>query len=353
MEDFLENPNFIPLPLQRNNIIEGTILTISDREVSVDLGSRAEGIILGKELQAEKEFMSGLKVGDMLLSSVMQVENEHGQVVLSLKRAGLERRWRMLDSSFEDKKPVKVRVLDFNKGGLIVDCGIRGFVPISQLSRKHLPNSGNKKEIQERLDGLKGKEIDVYVLEVNRRSNKLIFSSRSVEEIHFSKSQKEKILKKVQVDDEIKGVVTRIVPFGILVDIGGMEGLVHISEVFWDRLKKPESKYSVGDKVKVLVLEKNEEKGKVFLSLKRLQKDPWESVGDKYSENTEVEGVVTKITSFGAFVRVDEGIDGLVHSSKLLELNLDLHEGDKGLFKIINLNVPLKRMGLEPIVAKE
>ena len=352
MDDLVDNPLFNPKPIKRNKIVEGIVLSINDNEILVDLGTKAEGVILGKELRAEQDFLSQLKKGDSILASVAQVENDHGQVVLSLRRAGIERRWRKLEQAFEEKTPVKVKVIDFNRGGLLVDGGIRGFIPISQLSQNIFPSTGNKEEVEDSLEKLKGKEIEAYVLEANRKANKLILSARPLDQISFSHDQKAEVLSKIKSDDIISGTVTRIVPFGILVDIGGIDGLVHISEVSWDRLKKPEDLYSVGEKVKVLVLEKNEDEGKILLSLKRLQDDPWSKLEGKYSEGQEVEGEVTKLTTFGAFVRVGVGIDGLVHSSRLLDLNLELKVGDKGLFKITTLNVALKRMGLEPIVDK-
>lgn len=353
MDDLTDHPLFIPRSIRRNKIVEGKVLSILDNEILVDLGAKAEGIILGKELRAERDFTNQLKVGDPILASVSQVENDHGQVVLSLRRAGIERRWRKLELAYENKTPVTVKVIDYNRGGLLVDGGIRGFIPISQLSQEIFPSSGTKEEVEETLEKLKGKEIQAYVLEANRKANKLILSARPIGQISFSLDQKSAILSKVKPGEVIEGVITRIVPFGILVDIGGVDGLVHISEVSWDRLKKPEDLYNIGDKVKVQVLEKHEAEGKVLLSLKRLQQDPWSLAEGEYEVGQEVEGEVTKITTFGAFVRVGEGIDGLVHSSKLVDLNLELKVGDKGLFKITTLSIPLKRMGLEPIIDKD
>ena len=349
MADFADHPLMNPQPISRNKIVEGTIVAMNNTGIVVDLGAKAEGIILNKELKAERDFVSQLKVGDAILASVAQVENDHGQVVLSLKRAGIERRWRMLELAFQKKTPVKVKVLDFNRGGLLVDCGIRGFIPISQLSQKLFPNSGSQEAVQDSLGSLKGQEIEVFVLEANRKLNKLILSARPLDQINFSNTNKAEVIAKIKADDIIEGAITRIVPFGLLVDVGGVEGLVHISEVSWDRLKKPEDLYAVGDKVKVLVLEKNETEGKVLLSIKRLKEDPWDLVAEKYKEGQEVEGQVTKITTFGAFVRVETGIDGLVHSSRITELNLELNVGDKGMFRIMSLHVPSKRMSLEPI----
>lgn len=351
MADFANDPLFTPNSIKRNKVVEGKVISVSSNEISVDLGAKSEGVIFGKELRAEKEFTSQLKPGDIILASVTQVENDHGQIVLSLKKAGLERRWRMLEQSFEEKTPVKVKVIDHNRGGLLVDCGIRGFIPISQLAQNLFPDSGNQDMIQESLNKLKGQEIEAYILEANRKENKFILSMRSAD-ANLSASQKSAKLSKITVDSTLEGTISRIVPFGILVDLGGFDGLVHISEVSWDRLKKPEDIYGIGDKVKVIVLEKNEKEGKILLSLKRLQKDPWEKVESQYKIGQEVEGEVTKITTFGAFVRVGEGIDGLVHNTKLLELNLELKIRDKGLFKIASLNVPSKRMSLEPIIEK-
>lgn len=353
MSDFVDSDYLNPQKIFRNKIVEGKIILISDEQIVVDLGAKSEGIIPGKESKAEKEFVKDLKVGDTILASVAQVENEHGQIVLSLKRAGIERRWRMLEQAFENKTKVKVKVIDFNRGGLLVDCGVRGFIPISQLAQNLLSESGSQEAVQKNLQDLKGKDIDAFVLEANRGANKLILSARPMNEISFSADKKAEVVSKVKIDDVISGTIVRIVPFGILVDIGGFEGLVHISEVSWDRLKKPEEIYNIGDKVEVLVLEKNEREGKILLSLKRLQKDPWDEVSQKYKEGQEVEGEVTKITPFGVFVRIDTGIDGLVHNSRLLELNLELNVKDKGLFKIMSLEVSQKRMSLEPIIAKE
>jgi len=348
-EEALKDESNLPRNVKRGQIIEGKIIKKTPTEVWINLGARSEGVILGKEVKEEKDFLINFSEGDEILVCVVQVENEHGQVVLSLKRAGMERRWKTLEEKNDTNETVKVRVSEFNRGGLIVDySGIKGFLPISQISAERLGSNGESVDIRRSLEGLLRKELVVKVIELDRRENKLIFSEKAAlgeSAYPFDES----ILEKISKGDKVKGKVSRIVPFGVLVDLGGMEGLVHISEVSWDRLKKPTDVVDVGQEVQVLVIDKDEANRRIHLSIKRLAEDPWEKVSNKYQIGQEVDGYVTRIAPFGAFVRLEEGIDGLVYNTQLVESGREFHPGDSGKFKILSLDVPSKRMNLLPL----
>lgn len=345
----MADPKFVPRRLRKSSVVEGFVTKITAIDVWVNLGSKAEGVILGKEIKEEPELFGTLKEGDPVLVSVMQVENEHGQVVLSVKRAGMERKWRLLEEKYEKREPVEVKANEFNKGGLLVETmGIKGFLPASQIASERLVTVGGTTDIQTTLEGLLGKKIMVKIVELDRKENKLIFSEKAAVGGPVFQYN-EGLLEKIQKGEKVKGKVSRIVPFGVLVDLGGIEGLVHISEVSWDRLKKPEELVGVGQSVEVLVLDKDEKNRRIHLSIKRLQGDPWDMVTGKYKIGQEVQGHITRITPFGDFVRLEEGIDGLVYSTQLVESGKDFQVGDKGAFRILSLDVATKRMNLLPL----
>ena len=349
MEEALSDPKNLPRRLKKSSVLEGKIMRITAAEVWVDLGSKAEGVILGKELKDESDLLQTIKIGDSILVSVIQVENEHGQVVLSVKKAGMERKWRALEDKGEKREPVEVKVNEFNKGGLLVEyLGIRGFLPASQIASQRLVTTSGTTDIQATLAGLIGKKITVKVVELNRKENKLIFSKKAATGGPVFQYN-EGLLDKIQKNDKVKGRVTRIVPFGILVDLGGIEGLVHISEVSWDRLKKPEDLVHVVEEIEVLVLDKDEKNRRIHLTIKRLLEDPWSQVSEKYKVGQEVSGFITRLTAFGDFVRLEEGIDGLIYSTQLAESGKEFKVGDRGNFRILSLDVSSKRMNLLPL----
>lgn len=306
MAELLKSEEFAPRALSRGQIIEGKIVSISGGEVLVDIGAKAEGVISGPELETDDNLLSGLHSGDVVLVYVIQPENESGQAILSLKKAGNERRWRILQEKLDKNEPIEVQGIDTNKGGLVVDAmGIKGFVPSSHLSLS----------IQEAM----GRKFEAKILELDRKTTKLVLTQRA----SLSLAEKEKmraVLEGYKKDQVAKGKVSRIAPFGIFVKLeGGIEGLVHISELSWERVNDPGDLFKIGDDAEIKVLGIDYESGKVNLSIKRLSVSPWENIEEKFYPGKRVKGAITKITPYGIFVNLAQGIDGLIHSSKVPE----------------------------------
>ncbi len=305
----------------------GTIVHKSDDMLLVDIGARAEGIIDGCELKAlGKKELKKLKVGDRILVYVVTPEAKDGSVVLSIQRAKAYKDWLDLEEAKREGKTLKVRVVEVNSGGLICELpsGIRGFVPLSQIDPTRIFDTAKKtygknamSEVQKKLAHLLDQEIDVKVLEVDRERAKVIFSEKAVvfeDKLGIKPGEAPKRLVPGQV---LEGVVTALTPFGIFVNAGGVEGLVHVSELSWDKVTDISKLYKIGDKVKVMVLDVADAGRRVAYSIKRLTPDPWKKKIKKYKVGDVVEGVVDGVVDFGAFVRLEEGINGLIHISEL------------------------------------
>lgn len=306
MAELLASEKFAPRALNRGSIIEGKVVKVTDGEVLVNIGAKAEGIITGQELETEDESEKNLQVGDSILCYVIQSENENGQAILSLKKAGGERKWRTINEKYEKSEPVEVTGLETNKGGVVVDVGgVRGFIPSSHLNMK--------------LAEAIGKTFEAKVLEIDRKTAKLVLSQRGpMSEQDREKRKKE--LEDFKKDEVLGGVVTRTAPFGVFVKLpNGIEGLVHISELSWERVNDPGELFKVGQELEVKVLGVDLEAGKVNLSVKRLSSSPWENIEEKFYPGKKVKGQITKITPYGIFVNLASGIDGLIHSSKIPE----------------------------------
>ena len=305
----------------------GTIAYKDDQMLLVDIGARAEGIIDGRELKAfGKKELKKLKEGDKLLVYVVSPEARDGSVVLSIQKAKIYKDWLDLEEAKEKGKTLTVKVVEVNSGGLICELpsGIRGFVPLSQIDPTRIFDTAKKtygkdvmSEVQKKLAHLLDQEIKVKVLEVNKEKGKVIFSEKAVvfeDKLGIKPGKK---LKKLVVGQVLDGVVTAVTPFGIFVNAGGYEGLVHVSELSWDKVTDISKLYKIGDKVKVMVLEVADGGKRVAFSIKRLTPDPWKEKIKKYKVGDVVEGVVEGIVDFGAFVRIEEGINGLIHISEL------------------------------------
>ena len=304
MAELLAAEKFSPRALGRGQIVEGKIVSKKQGEILVDIGAKAEGLISGSEIETDDGMEDSLKTGDTVLAYVIQPENESGQAILSLKKAGGERKWRVINEKYEKSEAIEVQGLETNKGGLVVDVGgVRGFVPSSHLNMS--------------LTDAIGKKFDAKILELDRKTAKLVLSQRGP----MSEAEKEKRKKELedfQKDQTLSGVVTRTAPFGIFVKLpNGIEGLVHISELSWERVNDPSELFKVEQKVDVKVLGVDMESGKVNLSIKRLSLSPWENIEEKFYPGKKVKGVINKITPYGIFVNLASGIDGLIHSSKI------------------------------------
>ena len=332
MEALLKDSDLELKEYHPGDLVEGIVVSVSHGEVLLDVGAKSEGIISGSELVDSDSSHKNLKPGDSLLSMVLQAENEQGYIVLSLKRAEKDRKWQTAEQGFDDGSVLEASVIEYNKGGLLVDCiGLRGFVPLSHLDRVHFTQdlgkyaAGSDAELKEVLSVLAGKTLSVKVIEVDRAKNRLVLSEKDATG-SYSAEAREKRLENIKVDDTLDGVVTGIMNFGIFVDLDGIEGLVHISEIAWEKVNHPGDYFQVGSPIQVKVLGIDEDSKKLALSVKQLTDNPWETVEEKYPVGTKVSGKVSKIVPFGAFVNLEKGLDGLIHVS---ETDGPLDEGQK------------------------
>lgn len=328
--------------------IEGVVVTSSPKEILLDVGAKSEGIVRSDEIGSE-EYASNLQPGDEVLVYVLQAENDQGYIVLSLKRARSERSWRDVEKAFKDDAVLEVTVEEYNKGGLLVDClGLRGFVPLSHLDRVHFTEDvakhavGSEAELKESLDVLAGKKLKVKPIEVDKSKNRLVLSEKEALST-YSEEKREEKFQEVEVGDVLEGVVTGVMPFGLFVDMTGIEGLVHISEIAWEKVSHPGNYYTVGSPIEVKVIGKDSDSKKLALSVKQLMDNPWENAEEKYPVGEVVEGTVNKIVPFGAFVTLEKGLDGLVHVS---EATRSLEEGEKIKAVVTNVEPDNQKLAL-------
>ena len=360
MAELLEQPDVEVKSLKHGDVVEGTVVRIDPDEILVDFGGKSEGVVSNRELIGRRgrdgdDSRPEIKVGDEVLVYVLQPESPEGHAVLSLRRAGLERKWRAMQERFESGEIVEARVIDHNKGGLIVDLGVRGFVPISQIvdfprrPRDEQPRDAAQ-EIAEKLQPFVGRTLRLKILEVNRKANRLILSEK-VALYEERREKRDELFSSLQVGQRVKGTVRSIAPFGVFIDLGGIDGLVHKSELSWNKVNNPETAYAIGDEVEAEVIDINHERGRISLSIRRLQPDPWQESVAKYKIGDVIEGTVTKLVNFGAFVRVEEGLEGLIHISELSNQRVAhpgdvVKEGEVLKLKIISLDSERHRLGL-------
>lgn len=328
MATLLEKGEYAPKSLSRGQIVEGKVVSKKKDQLFVDIGAKSEGIISVKDLEGEEKF-ANIKIGDKIHTYVLMPESEGGQVVLSVKKAGSERRWQDISKDMDNNETVEVKPLESNRGGLLVAYGeIRGFIPSSHLVSQVKGASGS---------------IKVKILEADKRLNRLIFSEK---EARPDSSRFPKIDLPFSVGDEVAGDVSKILPFGILVNIpGGSEGLVHISEISWERVEGIDKMFKLGDKVKVKVLEIDPASTKVNLSIKQLSQDPWKKAESKYPVGKKFKSNISRISTYGAFVQLEPGIEGLIHSSKI-PYGTKFQPGDKVEVSIDLFNSEQRRVAL-------
>src|SRR6202790_2666452 len=358
VEDFNEMAALLesstsPINIKRGDVVEGVIVRIDQDEILVDIGLKSEGVLSTKELPASGYgSFNELHLNDKVLVYVIQPESSEGHAVLSLKRANTERQWRIAEEQYKNGELLKAKVIDYNKGGLIVDvAGIRGFVPISQilnLKREEVASGGENQETAAKLQGMKDKELQLKIIEINRARNRLILSERlAVQE--WRQRRREELLDELKPGEVRSGIVSNLANFGAFVDLGGADGLVHISQLAWSRVNHPSEVLHVGQEVEVQVLSVDKDKKKIALSIKRAEVDPWTTVEQRYSPGQIVTGVVTKIAPFGAFARIEDGIEGLIHLSELtpgVDPKQTLHEGVPLQLRILRIDAERRRLGL-------
>ena len=363
MEELLAEQDSDIKSFKHGDVVEGTVVRIDKDEILVDIGAKSEGVVSNRELYGRHaESQPQLAIGDVVLVYVLQPESQEGHAVLSLRRAGLERKWRSMQEQFEAGVIIEAPVIDHNKGGLIVDCGIRGFVPISQIvdfprrPQNDQPRDAAQ-EIAEKLQPFVGRKLRLKILEVNRKANRLILSEK-VALYEERREKRDELFSSLQVGQKVSGTVRSIAPFGVFIDLGGIDGLVHKSELSWNKVNNPEAGYKVGDEVEAEVIDINHERGRISLSIRRLQPDPWHSTVADFKVGDVIDGTVTKLVNFGAFVRVRDGLEGLIHISELSHQRVAhpgdvVHEGQQLKLKIISLDSERHRLGLSLKQAEE
>ena len=345
--------------LSSGDIVEGTVVDMMPGSIVVDVGFKSEGIVADKELKSDLVDLTKLKVGDKILVYVVKPENDEGGLVLSIRKTEQASLWMTLETSMKENTVVEVTVIEANNGGVICDLsgGIRGFIPTSQLDASRVYLNGVRtvgkdisSKVQRRLTNLIGEKIKTKIAELNREKNKIILSEKMFMQERNLESR-EATLRKVKEGDVLEGEISGITPFGVFVNAQGLEGLVHLSELSWDKVERIEDFYGIGSKVKVMVIGIADGGKRIAYSVKRLQKDPWAEAISKFKVGDVVEGKVQRVVDYGAFVRIGEGLNGLIHisemSDKLVRNPRDLvKEGDDVNVKILSISTTERHLGL-------
>jgi small subunit ribosomal protein S1 len=349
MEQFLNDPSHDYKSLKYGDVMDGVIMHLDREEILVDIGSKSEGIVPSREYSSlSADERQALAVGDTILVFVVQPENQEGHAVVSIDRARQEKSWRRLQELYEANDVIEAEVTNYNKGGLLVNLdGVRGFVPASQVTEIRGGDEASKQADMARLIGT---SLPLKVIEINRHRNRLILSERQAVQERRD-VMKERLIEELSEGEVRKGRVSSICDFGAFVDIGGADGLVHLSELSWSRVRHPSEVLRVGQEVDVYVLGINAQEKKIALSIKRTQAEPWSRVAAAYEVGQLVRGSVTQLANFGAFARIEDGIEGLIHVSELVDDRVThpkqvVSEGDELLLRIIRIDPQRRRMGL-------
>ena len=351
MESLLNEQELsIDLP-QAGEIRKGHIASVSPSQVLVSIGAKSEGLVSGKELeQLTAEERGALEVGQEVYVFVISPEDSNGNVVLSLKRAQEQISWDNVDKHLEESDVIESKIIGFNKGGLIASVeGLRGFIPSSQVSAlRRMQSTGETPE--QRWQKMIGEPISVRVIEVDRERRRLILSEKAAS-TESRQSIKERVLEELKEGEVYTGRVTSVANFGAFINVNGADGLVHLSEISWDHIEHPREALEVGQEVKVKVINIDRDKKRIGLSIRALLDDPWKSRLEKYSVGQLVQGVITRLTKFGAFARLEGDIEGLIHISEISESRIEhpkevLKEGDVKSLRVIRIDPDQHRIGL-------
>jgi len=342
---------FAKLP-KEGDLVKGKVISVDSGSVRLDIGGVAVGVIRGRELFSESKEFSNLKVGDDAEATVLEIENENGEMELSFRIAGHKIVWNKMKQWMDDNITVNAKVIAANKGGLMIQVdALVGFMPVSQLNPDHYPRvpGGDKNRILEHLKDLIGLDIKVKVIDVKEEDEKLIVSEKAVWE-----DEQKAVLDSFKVGDIVTGEVSALTSFGAFVKFGeNMEGLVHISEIVWQRIDHPKDVLKVGDQVKAQIIDIN--KSKIYLSIRRLIDDPWKKVKDKYKVGQVIEAEIHKVEPFGLMIKLDDDIHGLAHLTELSDttdytiekMKEDFKVGEKKKFEIISIEPSEHRLGLK------
>jgi small subunit ribosomal protein S1 len=328
--------------INEGEVVHGTVVRVDKDEVLVDIGYKSEGVIPLSELSIRRSVNpeDEVKLGEEVDALVLTKEDAEGRLILSKKRARFELAWKTIEQKAESGEAILGRVIEVVKGGLILDLGVRGFLPASLVDIRRVQD----------LDEFLGQELRAKVIELNRSRNNVVLSRRAVLEDE-RKEQRQQILDRLQPGDVVEGQISNIVDFGAFVDLDGMDGLIHISELSWSHVNHPSEVLEIGQTVEVKVLDIDRERQRISLGLKQTQSDPWQQVLDQYNEGDVVEGKVTKVVTFGAFVEIMPGVEGLVHISELAQHHVEnprevVSQGDQVQAKIIEVDAERRRLSL-------
>ncbi len=329
-------------PFSEGDVVSGNVVRIDQDEVLVDIGYKSEGVIPSNELSIRKTVKPSeeVELGEEVDALVLTKEDQEGRLILSKKRARFEKAWRKIERAADSGEPVEGTVIEVVKGGLILDLGVRGFLPASLVDIRRVQN----------LDEFMGQKLECKVIELNRSRNNVVLSRRAVLE-EERKEVREQILGRLQPGQVVEGKISNIVDFGAFVDLEGIDGLIHISELSWSHVNHPSEVVSIGDTVRVKVLDIDRDRQRISLGLKQTQEDPWQRVVNEYKEGDTVDGRVTKIVAFGAFVQILPGVEGLVHISELAQHHVEspaevVRPGDELQVKILEVDDSRRRLSL-------
>jgi small subunit ribosomal protein S1 len=337
-------PNYdITIPIfSEGDVVNGRVVRIDKDEVLVDIGYKSEGVIPLSELSIRKSVnaFEEVELGEMVDALVMTKEDQDGRLILSKKRARFEKAWKRIEAAAAAGEHVEGTVIEVVKGGLILDLGIRGFLPASLVDIRRVQD----------LDEFLGRKLECKVIELNRNRNNVVLSRRAVLEDE-RREVRQKILDELQPGNVVEGVISNIVDFGAFVDLEGIDGLIHISELSWSHVNHPSEVLTIGEKVEVKVLDIDRDRQRISLGLKQTQSDPWQSVIDRFGIHDVVEGKVTKVVTFGAFVEIHPGVEGLVHISELASHHVEnprevVSQGDSLSVRIIEIDPERRRLSL-------
>jgi small subunit ribosomal protein S1 len=328
--------------IEEGEVVTGHVVRIDKDEVLVDIGYKSEGVIPANELSIRKAVdpADEVHLGEEVDAIVLTKEDQDGRLIMSKKRARFEKAWRRIEAAAESGEPVEGTVIEVVKGGLIIDLGVRGFLPASLVDIRRVPN----------LDEYMSTKIETKVIELNRSRNNVVLSRRAVLE-EERKEVRQQILDRLQPGLVVEGQISNIVDFGAFVDLDGIDGLIHISELSWSHVNHPSEILSIGDTVKVKVLDIDRDRQRISLGLKQTQEDPWQRIVDTYNVGDELAGKVTKVVTFGAFVEILDGVEGLVHISELAPHHVEspreiVHPGDEIRVKILEIDSERRRLSL-------
>ncbi|MGF1470327.1 MAG: 30S ribosomal protein S1 [Rubrobacteraceae bacterium] len=357
MKDFFREENGEVVPIDEGvlidfkdgDIVEGEVVRIYKDEVLVDIGYKSEGLIPANELTIRKGADPNeiVELGQEIEALVLQKEDADGRLILSAKRAAFERAWNRIEESYNEQETVRGPVIEVVKGGLIIDIGLRGFLPASLVDIRRVRN----------LEAFTGDTLEAKVIELNRARNNVVLSRRAVLE-EERKEERERILTDLEEGEIVTGTVSNLVDFGAFVDLEGIDGLIHISELSWNHVDHPSEVVEVGEEVEVKVLEVDRDRERISLGLKQTRKDPWQEIVERVNIGETIQGRITKLVSFGAFVEVAEGVEGLIHISELAEHHVEtpdeiVRSGDEVEARIIDVDAKRRRLSLSLKPKKE